>query len=136
MKQISTETQVLSDTAREASANDMNKLIGWALQGGVIVSAAIITLGVLLLVSGPGGLTADIAQTSPHTLAQVWTGLLQLQPQAIIALGLLFLIATPVIRVTISIFAFAREHDRLYVSITLLVLAILLISFALGKSGA
>ena len=45
-----------------------------------------------------------------------------------IQLGLLFLIATPIVRVGFSVFAFARQKDRLYVAVTLTVLAILIYS--------
>ena len=47
---------------------------------------------------------------------------------ALIQLGLLLLIATPVARVAFSAFVFARERDRTYVAVTLVVLAILLLS--------
>jgi uncharacterized membrane protein len=49
-------------------------------------------------------------------------------PAGIIQLGLLVLIATPIARVIFSVFAFAAERDWLYVVITLIVLAILLVS--------
>lgn len=48
--------------------------------------------------------------------------------RAIIQIGLLLLIATPVARVAFSAVAFAREHDYTYVTATLIVLAILLVS--------
>jgi uncharacterized membrane protein len=41
---------------------------------------------------------------------------------------LLFLIATPIVRVAFSIVGFAMERDRMYVVFTLIVLAILLYS--------
>ena len=47
---------------------------------------------------------------------------------AIMQLGLLLLIATPIARVVFSVFAFAREDDRMYVAFTLIVLAVLLYS--------
>lgn len=47
---------------------------------------------------------------------------------AIMQLGLLLLIATPIARVAFSVFAFAREEDRMYVGFTLIVLAVLLYS--------
>jgi uncharacterized membrane protein len=50
------------------------------------------------------------------------------QGRGIIQLGLLFLIATPVARVVFSIFAFSVQRDRLYVVVTLTVLAILMFS--------
>ena len=47
---------------------------------------------------------------------------------AIMQLGLLILIATPIARVVFSVFAFAKEGDRMYVVFTLIVLAVLLYS--------
>jgi uncharacterized membrane protein len=47
---------------------------------------------------------------------------------AIMQLGLLILIATPIARVLFSVFAFAVEGDRMYVFFTLIVLAVLLYS--------
>ena len=51
-------------------------------------------------------------------------GSLQGNPLAIIMLGLLILLATPLARVTVSIAAFAIERDRLYIIITSIVLTI------------
>jgi uncharacterized membrane protein len=53
--------------------------------------------------------------------------------RGIIELGLLLLIATPVARVIFSIFAFAVQRDRLYVVVTLIVLAVLLFSLVGGQ---
>jgi len=44
-------------------------------------------------------------------------------------LGVLLLIATPVIRVLFSVFAFIYEKDYLYVAFTLIVLFVLIYSF-------
>ena len=51
-----------------------------------------------------------------------------LEPAAIVQLGLLALLATPVARVAASVVGFTLEHDRLYTAITLAVLLILLTS--------
>lgn len=110
-------------------------VIGWILRGGVTLSAAIILTGLLLLLFHPGGLSGHVPGTFPSTVDQVWSGILNLQPQAVIALGLLLLIATPVITVTTSAVAFAVERDRRYVLISLIVLAILLTSLLIGKGG-
>jgi len=110
-------------------------VIGWILRGGVTLSAAIILTGLLLLVFHPGGLSGHVPGIFPSTLEQVWSGILNLQPQAVIALGLLLLIATPVITVTASAVTFAVERDRRYVIISLIVLAILLTSLLIGKGG-
>lgn len=84
----------------------------------------------LLLLLHPGD-----PQVFPHSLNQVWTGLLALQPQAVIAAGLLLLLVTPVLTVTAAAVTFALERDWRYVVIALLVLAILITSFLIGKGG-
>jgi uncharacterized membrane protein len=63
-------------------------------------------------------------RTVPGILALTAHG----DPRGIIAFGILLLMATPVARVVFSVWAFARERDRLYVGITLVVLALLLYS--------
>ena len=114
---------------------DHTAIIGWILRGGVTVSAAIILVGLLLLLLHPGDLSQHSLQVFPHTMGQMWTGLLTLQPQAVIVLGLLLLLATPVISVTTAAVTFALERDRRFVVIALIVLAILITSFLIGKAG-
>jgi uncharacterized membrane protein YfcA/uncharacterized membrane protein len=103
-------------------------IIGWVLQGGVVLSAAIILIGILLEALQPNKFASQKLQTFPQTFSQVWAGLLVLRPQAVITLGLLLLIATPVLRVAVSIYVFLVERDWRFVVITLLVLLILLFS--------
>jgi uncharacterized membrane protein YfcA/uncharacterized membrane protein len=106
----------------------MYALIGWVLQGGVLLSAAVIVFGLVLELFQPNKFAPQKLQNFPQTFDQVWAGLLVLRPQAVIALGLLLLIATPVMRVAVSVIAFAAERDRRFVVITLVVLLILLFS--------
>ncbi len=108
-------------------------LIGWVLQGGVLLSAIIILCGVMLLPTRPGGLSAQRLLIFPFTGSQLISELAQFRPQSIITLGLLCLIATPVLRVAVSIMTFVVERDRTYIIITCIVLAILLLSiFGVG----
>jgi uncharacterized membrane protein len=50
----------------------------------------------------------------------------------LIQLGLLLLIATPIARVAFSVAAFALQRDRLYLVVTLIVLAVLIYSLTGG----
>jgi uncharacterized membrane protein YfcA/uncharacterized membrane protein len=110
--------------------------ISWILQGGVIVSSTLILLGLILLPIRPGGLSITRLLNFPQTLNAVRVDLFVGHPQALITLGLLVLIATPVLRVAVSILVFALEKDRIYVVITVIVLAILLFSiFYLGSKA-
>ncbi len=107
-------------------------MISRVLRGGVLLSIAIVGLGIadFFSLQLAGRLPA---MTFPDSLGSLLAGLQLAQPLAIASLGLLVLMATPVLRVAISIPAFALERDWTYVRITTLVLAILLFSiFAVG----
>ena len=122
---------------RDALVRRAEVVISNVLRGGVLLSAITITAGVLLFyVRSAQTAQGLLDHPYPHTLAAVFSGLALGDPIAIIALGLLLLLATPVVRVAVSIFAFALERDWRYVAITALVLAILIASFLLGKGGA
>ena len=95
---------------------------------GVGTSAALITAGFIasLAVGWDGSLLGYPARVrSDSDFSGVWSSLIKLRPVAIAQLGLLALIATPVVRVMTSFVAFVLEGDRLYAAITLAVLAIL-----------
>jgi hypothetical protein len=53
----------------------------------------------------------------------------------VVCFGLLMLIATPILRVAVSIVVFVVQRDWEFVAVTAFVLAVLLASFFLGKSG-
>ena len=112
-------------------------IIGWILRSGVILSATIISIGLLLLLLHQGGIagTGVSLGSFPHTLSQVWSGLMMLRPQAIIVLGLLLLIAIPIVTVITSMVAFTIERDRRFVVIAGIVLVILITSLLIGRGG-
>jgi uncharacterized membrane protein len=108
-------------------------IIGNLLRAGVMLSAAVVLFGGIIYLKHHGHETVNLRTfhgeperlKSPKEIVQ---GTLQLSGSAIIQLGLLILIATPVARVAFSAVAFAIEGDYLYVGITLVVLAVLLYS--------
>jgi len=51
----------------------------------------------------------------------------------VVCVGLLMLIATPILRVAVSIVVFVVQRDWVLVGVTAFVLAVLLASFFLGK---
>lgn len=67
-----------------------------------------------------------------HSVAGVLRGAFHWQGPALVMVGVLLLIATPVLRVAVSVIGFALERDRRFVIVTALVLAVLLGSFAVG----
>ena len=89
------------------------------------------TLGLIgsFAVGWNGSLRGLPAQTASGTnFSGIGAGLVALRPIAFAQVGLLVLIATPVVRVIASVVGFSLERDLLYVGITLAVLAILLLS--------
>ena len=118
-------------------------LISNLLRIGVIASLIVVVAGLILsFIHHPAYLhsRAELRQvisptrTSWHTLAGLVDGLKHFRGEAVIMAGLLLLIATPVMRVAVSIVAFLIERDRTFVIVTSFVLAMLILSFLLGKA--
>lgn len=119
-------------------------LISRVLRWGVGASLVLVFVGTLLCFietndyGSNGGSAADLHRlicadvTVSFTLRSFLHSLYHLEGQAIIVAGLLLLIATPVIRVAISVVAFALEKDWTYVAITGTVLILLILSFVMG----
>lgn len=117
----------------ESKIGDVEIIISKSLRIGVMLSAVTILVGLLMfLATGNSGYPGN---SYPTTITAIVKGLLSLKPYGIIMTGLLILISTPVFRVGVSIIVFFKEKDYLYVKITTLVFAILLLSFMLGKVG-
>lgn len=111
---------------------DTELFISSSLRLGVYLSAAVILIGMIMFfATGNSGYQTD---QFPTTVGEVLSGTTFLKPSAMISLGLLLLIATPVFRVAASVLLFLFEKDYLYTVITLIVLCVLIISFSLGKA--
>lgn len=117
--------------------DDVERLVGNWLRIGTLVAAAVTTLGGILFLAGHSSATANYHSFAgePAQLRHVTdivAGALHLESRAVIQLGLLLLIATPVVRVALSLIAFVLQRDKLYVALTSLVLAILAFSLLFG----
>jgi uncharacterized membrane protein len=117
-------------------------LISDILLTGVILSITIIIAGTIITFVRHPDYTRDPNELHrlttpgaafPQTAKDVAIGVLSLQGRSIVMLGLIVLIATPVIRVAVSIFAFVQQRDRVFVIVTSIVLALLILSFFLGR---
>ena len=106
-------------------------LVSGILIVGVTLAATLMVLGFAasLLVGWEGSLTGAAPGTSGLAdFSAMGSSLVALRPVGIAQLGLVVLLATPVLRVAASSLAFALEGDRLYAALTLTVLGILLVS--------
>lgn len=109
----------------------LDRIVGIVLRTGVILAAVLVFIGGVAFLTGHHQAPDRHrfhAEAAPFTIAGVWQGALQLDPSYIILLGLLFLIATPIVRVIACLAGFALERDWLYASISLIVLGCLLAS--------
>ncbi len=107
------------------------------LQGGVMISGAVVLIGGVLFLLRHGG--EQVSYQAFHSqpaidryVPQILEGALHLRARSVIQLGVLLLIATPVARVVLSLWGFAMERDRAFMIITAIVLAVLLFSLIHG----
>ena len=109
----------------------VERIMGMLLQSGVIISAVVVLAGGILYLLRYGRLPLHYenfaaGRESLRGLGGLANSASHGDGRAIIEVGLLLLIATPVARVLFSIIAFALEKDRLYVVLTLIVFLILI----------
>ena len=119
---------------------DMQVIIGWVLRLGVIVSISIVFIGGVIYLWRHGHEVADHRQFKGvpefvSTVGGVFHGVFTIRGRAIIQLGIALLIATPILRVIFSAIGFVLEKDKMYVFISLLVLAIIFASMLTGHAG-
>jgi uncharacterized membrane protein len=114
---------------REAKEReDLNQAVHSMLIVGLVISTTLMLIGIVEDV-----VLQRQMPTVPTDLGQVVGAVLSLRPSGFFALGLLVLIATPILRVVGSIVAFVYERDWRFAVITLLVLIIVMTSIWLGK---
>jgi uncharacterized membrane protein len=119
---------------------DIQSLIGQVLRGGMIVSMSVVFLGGILFMYRHGHSIPDYKAFKGippflQTPGSLINAALILKGQAIIQLGIILLIATPILRVIFSTIGFVLEKDYLYVGISILVLLIIFASMMSGHAG-
>ncbi|HEX8041775.1 MAG TPA: DUF1634 domain-containing protein [Chryseosolibacter sp.] len=118
---------------------DIESIMGRLLRAGVLLSAIVVLAGSVLYLAERGSSISDHHKFrgEPASLSypgQIVAQSMDLKSDAIIQLGLIILILTPVARILFSIIGFFLERDYLYVGIGLLVLGIIVLSY-LGQLG-
>ncbi len=108
----------------------MERRIGLILRAGVSLAASLILLGGLQFLVHHGGDAADHrtfrGEPSPmRGMIAIVRDTVHPSGRALIQLGVLLLVATPVARVAFSLAAFTAQRDGKFVTITLIVLVIL-----------
>lgn len=117
---------------------DLQRMVGNLLRWGVITAIIIVATGLFLYLFQKGNGTVSYAEFNPlrfQGFAALFRGLLSADYHAVIQLGVMLLIATPVVRVIIALIGFALEKDRLYVVISLVILGVILFSIIYGYAA-
>ena len=126
-----------SDPRPSDEEHELERVIGVLLRVCVLATSGIVLVGAALYV--PGALHQRVAYArfigepqAYHSVAGILRAAVTGDGRAIIESGLLLLVLTPILRVVLSVFAFLRGRDHLYVAITLVVLGLLLYSLLAG----
>ncbi|HEX6535284.1 MAG TPA: DUF1634 domain-containing protein [Gemmatimonadaceae bacterium] len=115
----------------------VEQFIGGLLRIGVLIAAAVTVAGGAALLARHGFARADyhVFHGQPAMLSSlggIIAGVARLDPRAIVQLGIVLLIATPVARVLFTLVAFALRRDWRYVLISGIVFGLLIYSLLAG----
>ena len=119
----------------------MELIIGTLLRLGVMLAGSVVFFGAIVYLIRNGAAALPNYKSfhgeamQLNTVEGILAGCRGFHGRAIIQFGVLLLIATPVARVVFAVVAFALEKDRLYVCLTLIVLAVLMFSLLSSAIG-
>jgi uncharacterized membrane protein len=128
----------MTPTEPRWSDHAVEQTIGRLLQLGVLLAAGTVSIGAILLLVQHGGAPASysVFHGEPRELRSV-IGIIRAaatgNAAAIVQLGLVLLIATPIARVGFTLVAFILQRDRTYVWITSVVMTLLLFGLIFGR---
>ena len=109
-------------------------ILGNLLKIGVIVSGLVTLIGAILFLFQHGLETPNYHEFKPHVfnfsdLNTFFSEIIAFQSQAIMELGLLILIATPILRVLLSVIAYSFQKDYMYILFSGFVFLVMILGF-------
>lgn len=121
--------------ARPFTDIDLNRSVGNLLRLGVILSVITSLVGFVKLFLEGFKMPKNYKQLQipdENIFRDFWISLCKYDGMAIIQLGILFLIFTPLMRIVFALIGYLKEKDYTYLIISAIVLIIMLISFLTG----
>jgi uncharacterized membrane protein len=106
------------------------------LLAGMIVSTMLFVAAIVAALLHPKfvPLTPEWIKQHYHW-AVIAHGIRSFDPTVIMLVATVLLILTPIVRVAVSVYAFAVDHDRKFVAVTLIVLLVIVLTVVLGLFG-
>lgn len=116
---------------------DLNRSVGNLLRLGVILSVVTSLVGFVKLFTEGFVMPRkyrllEMGDSSEKVWGSFWNSLCKGEGMAIIQLGILLLILTPLVRIIFALIGYLKEKDYTYVIISFIVLAIMTVSFLTG----
>ncbi len=109
------------------------RVVSRTLWTGMLVAGGLLVVGLALLaVQGANSLANFSFQGTSFGLSSFANGLLHGSANSVLLLGFLVLILTPLIQVAASAVLFLNDRDRPFAALTLAVLVVVAVSFAVG----
>jgi uncharacterized membrane protein len=106
------------------------------LLGGMIVSTALFAAGIVRALLKPQFVPLTPEWIKEHYHGRVIVeGLRSFDPTVIMMIATALLILTPIVRVIVSVYAFAVDGDRKFVMVTWMVLSVFVLTVVLGLFG-
>ncbi|MDM1044152.1 DUF1634 domain-containing protein [Myroides sp. 1354] len=120
--------------------NQLQNIIGNVLRYGVLCALTVTLLGGIILLAKDSQQIVSFStfvekdQNLFIVFKTILEGVKDWNGESIIFLGILLLFLTPALRLLLSLFSFILEKDALYVVITLIVIAVIILSVSFGFS--
>ena len=118
----------VEDRRAAREQRNINEMVHRMLIIGLVISTTLMLIGL-----GLDLIQNQEAPTAVLNTAEALREAAALHPSGFLTLGILVLIATPILRVIGSIIAFVYERDWRYVLVTSIVLMVVMISVVSGK---
>ena len=120
------------------SDTEVEQRMGRVLQTGVAIAALVVLAGGVLHLVHEGKTAPDYKNFHDvvpwlKSASGIVGAVIDGRGRALIQLGILLMIATPVMRVVFAVYAFARQKDWLYTGVSCFVLALLAYSLFLAR---
>jgi uncharacterized membrane protein len=117
---------------------DLQSFIGSLLRIGVLIAMTIVVIGIMLYMFQYGQETihySTFKAENVFTFSDFYQRLMQGNSSAIMELGVIALITTPIARVLFTMIGFWLEKDRMYTIIAFIVLCIIAYSLFFGVAS-